>query len=1033
LSRLKIHILVSIVFCWAKVLQSQTNEKYYTEKRLITYADGLPARAVTQAIQDNNGFMWFVTQNGLCRFDGKVFDILTQKSHGLYSNHINYIACDNNNAIIVSYFNDINKFTYQQNHFEVIDINTFKVKKLNEHYKNIPFLHSDISLIRMTENKNIVFYLKPFYLFSPESIMKSNFWELDNKGVFLKKDLKIIKTIQINDDKEKPEAIIEPFKDSPTLINKNLYVVNDGTVCENYKNLGATCFRVAHEDYFFQFNCSGKRHVFNLKNYATITEVDSTNTSCPKFLFENGIAYINKFMSTHDVVYTKNKNVYVYNSKKEIIPIIDSSDNETVKKASINGVFKDKIGNYWFSTSEGILKAEIKNKKFHTEFSLNQIPFGLNNSARKIFEFHNSMYFALHDFIAIKSGNQRSIIKNDYNFSFVNINGNLWLGTENLCLIDEVNKKIKSKYFLFLREIWDMYALNTNQLLIAATEGIGIYDFKNEKLQVVDSGNFARPGLCYKIIKHNQNSYVVANNGIYILNNNGKIIDCYSNRQKDKNKKLEVNEINDVYIDKEGLFWIASGTDGLFCWDKNKGMLQQFGVENGFISLTHYRIEEDQHHNLWISTEFGLAKFNRQTKRAKIFTKKDGVADNEFNRSSSFKDKNGNLYFGGINGITYFNPNDFFIEEATVDFPLVVKSVNVYNSETGLTENNTNLFYNTKQIELNDKTKNATVDVVLLDLENRIHNYAYQINGLSNEWNYIKEGSIELNNLPYGNYNLIIKAQCLNGAWNKTMLSIPISIPVPFYKTWWFVCALFLIGIVVIFLYVTQKTKNIKAQKQKLEQAVEVRTEELKTALAQQNALLQEVHHRVKNNLQFIAAMLKMQINSIKDESNQTVLKETSRRINAMSLIHEMLYNKEKFEYVSVKIYLSELASKLNEMVKKTNTPLNIKLNIDDVNFNINNCVAIGMITSEIISNAIKYAFAETQNPTLIITLNYDGLKNCIVYTIQDNGAGLHHKNTGLGMRLIDIFARQMEAEYKAINNKGLTYLFTIPYTINDK
>lgn len=198
---------------------------------------------------------------------------------------------------------------------------------------------------------------------------------------------------------------------------------------------------------------------------------------------------------------------------------------------------------------------------------------------------------------------------------------------------------------------------------------------------------------------------------------------------------------------------------------------------------------------------------------------------------------------------------------------------------------------------------------------------------------------------------------------------------------------------------------------------------------------MQEVHHRVKNNLQIISAILKMQLNIIKEERNQKTVKETLRRINAMSLVHEMLYDNEKIEFVSSKEYLSKLVAKLKEMVYDTDEPIEFKMDIEDVKFNINNCVAIGMITSEIISNAIKHAFSDTQHPTISISLKYNKQENKILYSISDNGNGLisMDSKTGLGLRLIDIFSRQMEAEYEVKNESGVKYIFKIPYDINEK
>jgi two-component sensor histidine kinase len=114
--------------------------------------------------------------------------------------------------------------------------------------------------------------------------------------------------------------------------------------------------------------------------------------------------------------------------------------------------------------------------------------------------------------------------------------------------------------------------------------------------------------------------------------------------------------------------------------------------------------------------------------------------------------------------------------------------------------------------------------------------------------------------------------------------------------------------------------------------------------------------------------------------------------------------------------------------------PIKFDLSIEDVKFDINNCVAIGMITSEIISNAIKYAFTDKQNAVVAISLVYNRANSEVVFSISDNGIGLSQSinQSGLGMRLIDIFSRQMEAEYESKNEKGLKYIFTIPYQKNE-
>ena len=178
--------------------------------------------------------MWFVTNNGLCRFDGKTFEIFTKQSHGLYNSTISSIISDNDHGIVITYFIDKSKFAIENRYYEVIDINTFKVKKLNEYYKNIPFKDDDISEIRPNENNKVLFFLKPFFNIQIETFSKSKVWQLNEKGQFFRSDEVPIKPIKFNKQNNKVEAIIESCLPSTTLDDKSFYIINN-TIMSNYK------------------------------------------------------------------------------------------------------------------------------------------------------------------------------------------------------------------------------------------------------------------------------------------------------------------------------------------------------------------------------------------------------------------------------------------------------------------------------------------------------------------------------------------------------------------------------------------------------------------------------------------------------------------------------------------------------------------------------------------------------------------------------------------------------------------------------
>jgi two-component sensor histidine kinase len=238
---------------------------------------------------------------------------------------------------------------------------------------------------------------------------------------------------------------------------------------------------------------------------------------------------------------------------------------------------------------------------------------------------------------------------------------------------------------------------------------------------------------------------------------------------------------------------------------------------------------------------------------------------------------------------------------------------------------------------------------------------------------------------------------------------------------------LLLLLIVVIIAYRTRLLKNKNTQ---LEQIVSDRTKELQRSLNQQKAMLQEIHHRVKNNLQFIEAIINMQINISKEEVNQNILQDINRRINAMTLVHEMLYNKESLETISVKHYIAELIKKLRGIVDGKLSTFEFNDQIDDIQLDINTCMALGMITTELVSNSLKYGFVEDRAPAISIQLKKTKKDNAYLFRVRDNGPGLPEGklNNGLGMRLIDIFTRQLRGKHSFRNDDGL--LFTLEMTI---
>ncbi len=202
--------------------------------------------------------------------------------------------------------------------------------------------------------------------------------------------------------------------------------------------------------------------------------------------------------------------------------------------------------------------------------------------------------------------------------------------------------------------------------------------------------------------------------------------------------------------------------------------------------------------------------------------------------------------------------------------------------------------------------------------------------------------------------------------------------------------------------------------------------EQVKTSLKEKELLLREIHHRVKNNMQIISSLLKLQSAYIKDKKYSDIFKESQNRIISMSLIHEKLYQSKDFAKIDTKGYIKEL---VNGLVQSYEVPGRIKINInvDIVSLGINTAVPCGLLINELVSNSVKYAFPDGRTGEIKISL-HPIEDNKIELIVSDNGIGIpenidFRKTNSWGLRLITILAEnQLHGEINLDRNKGTEF-----------
>jgi two-component sensor histidine kinase len=231
---------------------------------------------------------------------------------------------------------------------------------------------------------------------------------------------------------------------------------------------------------------------------------------------------------------------------------------------------------------------------------------------------------------------------------------------------------------------------------------------------------------------------------------------------------------------------------------------------------------------------------------------------------------------------------------------------------------------------------------------------------------------------------------------------------------------------------INEKKNIIKAHNIELEQKVKERTNALELAnkeLKQKNnekeVMMKEIHHRVKNNLQIVNSLLRMQSHHFEDPMVIQVFEECQNRVVSMALLHERMYKTDNIKHIDVKDHLTLL---VEDLIKTYKTDKNVELNIKvekSIDLGISTLVPLGLIINEIVTNSLKYAFKDVKAPKISILLEHiEGNKYQL--DIGDNGKGFIKSDNeveSFGNELVEIFTEQLNGKIKKLDRDGTYYV----------
>lgn len=201
--------------------------------------------------------------------------------------------------------------------------------------------------------------------------------------------------------------------------------------------------------------------------------------------------------------------------------------------------------------------------------------------------------------------------------------------------------------------------------------------------------------------------------------------------------------------------------------------------------------------------------------------------------------------------------------------------------------------------------------------------------------------------------------------------------------------------------------------------------EKLKETVEQKGVLIQEIHHRVKNNLQVVTSLLRLQMGKIKSKETQEEFKTTINRINTMATVHELMYQEKDFERLDLNVYYRKLIKSLVQLYSlNDDVEVDVEVNIKGQGFDLDSSIPLALIMNEITCNAFKHGLKDGGRFYTSLSQKEDNF----ILIIGDNGGGyeISQGENGLGISLIEILAEQLDAKLEIINNKiGLEYKIT--------
>jgi ligand-binding sensor domain-containing protein/signal transduction histidine kinase/DNA-binding response OmpR family regulator len=764
----------------------------------ITSIQGLSNNTVYDITQDKEGFIWIGTREGLNKYDGQVIKSYYQSDlSGLPGNFIEQLLSSTTDRLFAGTQKGVGIYDQEKDRFSAL---LYQQRSLGDVFRIIELSSKDI-LISTSEGLFLVdedldiWKISPYEFTDLCEFRTGIIWGLHGDEILV-----------MNTQGE----IIRRYTDESESTER--FDMSSSNIECMYKDSRDIVWLGTKRDGIGYYNHETDKF-FSLKLEQGVNPVE-----------DNFIRVINEDATGRLWIGTES-GLYIYDVESESFTFYGQCFIPTDKglnDKAIYSVFRSRDDLMWIGTYFGGVNYTSLYRKGFSRIYADGGQKGLSgNAVSEIIESSDGrLWIGTEDggisildperetfeYLKHVPGNPGSLSSNNVHALEEDEEGNIWIGTflgglnrfnrrtgsiEKIELVPPIAGREEDVYS---KSLFSIYIDSEKRIWVGSIEGLYMREKENDDFKIWNPQYFQDNFIYHIEEDHSHNLWICTyEQGIFRIDTLGKV----SNFRTGSNHDILSNRIVFCHMDSTCMIWFGTVEGGLLRYNMEKNNFKSYTRDDGLPNNTVYAITKDRQGDLWLSTNKGISRFDPEQEVFVNYTENDGLVGNQFNFKSGLITSNGIMYFGAVNGLTYFNPEKLSIDYHEPDLhftDLKISNTSVKIEEDGILSSQIDF---QKEIHLKYQHKVFTIEYVGLNyLSPKNIEYAYYLEGLENDWNYVgNRRSATYTNLSPGRYVFHLKAANGDQVWSESERAIIIDILPPFWiSTWGFM----LYGIILI-------------------------------------------------------------------------------------------------------------------------------------------------------------------------------------------------------------------------------------------